>query len=98
LWLLVRMKPAAVAWIALSADARPMAENLYRFVWSWLVCVIVTVAVSLVTKPKPAEELEGLVYGLTRLPVSQPVSLVRRPLFLTSVIAGVFLLLNLYFW
>ena len=31
--------------------------------WSWIVCVIVTVVVSLLTKPKPESELTGLVYG-----------------------------------
>ena len=31
--------------------------------WSWLVCVIVTVAVSALTAPRPTEELTGPVYG-----------------------------------
>ena len=26
---------------------------MYRALWSWIVCVVVTVVVSLVTKPKP---------------------------------------------
>ena len=45
-----------------------MAENLYRALWSLLICVVVTVVVSLLTKPKTAEELQGLVRGYTEIP------------------------------
>jgi SSS family solute:Na+ symporter len=30
-----------------------MAENMYRALWSFLVCVIVTVVLSFMTPPKP---------------------------------------------
>jgi len=43
----------ALRYIAMSSDAKPMAENLYRALWSWIICVVVTVVVSLVTKPVP---------------------------------------------
>src|ERR1035438_202246 len=46
LWLLVKVHPQALAILAFSADAKAMAENLYRFIWSWLVCVLVTIVVS----------------------------------------------------
>ena len=39
LWLLVKLHPQALAILAFSPNAKPMAENLYRFIWSWLVCV-----------------------------------------------------------
>ena len=55
----------ALAHIALSPDAQPMAENMYRALWSWLICVGVTVVVSYMTKPRPEAELNGLVYGAT---------------------------------
>jgi Na+/proline symporter len=63
MWAWVKLDPTALRIIALSPDAKDMAENMYRALWSWLVCVIVTVVVSLVTRPKSAAELEGLVYG-----------------------------------
>ena len=44
--------PGALAYVALSPHAKDMAENMYRGLWSWIICVVVTVAVSLVTKPK----------------------------------------------
>ena len=36
---------------------------MFRALWCWLICVIVTVVVSLMTKPKPDPELNRLVYG-----------------------------------
>ncbi len=62
---LVKFRPAYLAYIALSPNAKDMAENLYRALWSLLICIFVTVIVSLFTKPKPAAELTGLVYGRT---------------------------------
>jgi SSS family solute:Na+ symporter len=98
LWLLVKLHPAALAILALSADAKPMAENLYRFIWSWLVCVIVTILVSLATKPKPDSELQNLVYGLTRIPSDGAVPFYRRPIFAAALVGAVFVLLNIIFW
>jgi SSS family solute:Na+ symporter len=98
LWLLVKFHPAALAIVALSKDARPMAENLYRFIWSWLVCVIVTVLVSLVTRPKPDSELRNLVYGLSPMPSDGVVPWYRRPIFAAALVAAAFVGLNLLFW
>ncbi len=98
LWLLVKLHPAALAILALSADAKPMAENLYRFIWSWVVCVFVTILVSLVTRPKPDSELQNLVYGLTRIPSDGAVPFYRRPIFAAALVAAVFVILNVIFW
>ena len=98
LWLLVRFHPAALAILALSSHAKPMAENLYRFIWSWLVCVLVTILVSLVTRPRPVSELQGLVYGLAPLPSEGVVPIYRRPIFAAALVAAVFVCLNLIFW
>jgi solute:Na+ symporter, SSS family len=48
---------------------------MYRGLWSWIVCVLVTVVVSYMTRPKPMEELTGLVYGYTTLPSESDVNL-----------------------
>src|SRR5215467_719284 len=63
MWTWVKIDPNAVRYVALSPNARNMAENMYRALWSWMVCVLVTVAVSKITRPRPDNELEGLVYG-----------------------------------
>jgi SSS family solute:Na+ symporter len=75
-----------------------MAENMYRALWSWLICVTVTVVVSLVTRPKPVEELTGLVYGCTVLPSEGHLPLWKRPIFWAVISAALFLILQMIFW
>jgi solute:Na+ symporter, SSS family len=98
MWAWVKVDPAALRFVALSPRARDMAENMYRALWSWMVCVVVTVAVSLVTAPKPENELRGLVYGATEIPSEQEVEFYLRPMFWAVVVAAVFVLLNILFW
>ncbi len=43
-----------------------LSASFWQAIWAFVVGVVVLVAVSLVTKPKPVEELRGLVWGLTR--------------------------------
>ncbi len=98
LWLLVKVHPRTLAILAFSSDAKPMAENLYRFIWSWLVCVLVTILVSLVTKPKPGSELQDLVYGFASLPYEKDVPFYHRPIFAAALVAAIFIGLSLIFW
>jgi len=98
MWTWVKLDPSALRYVALSPNARDMAENMYRALWSWIVCVVVTVVVSLVTRPKPVEELNGLVYGVTEIPTEGQVALYHRPLFWAAVVAVVFFILNIIFW
>ena len=98
MWAWVKVDPTALRYIALSPYARDMAENMYRALWSWIVCVVVTVVVSLMTKPKPDEELVGLVYGVTPIPHEADVPMWERPLFWAIVVAAVFVVLNILVW
>jgi solute:Na+ symporter, SSS family len=98
MWAWVKMDPTAIRYVALSPYARDMAENMYRALWSCLVCALVTVAVSLVTKPKPDSELKGLVYGVTDIPSESYVSVWHRPWFWAVVVAAGFVVLNILFW
>jgi len=98
MWAWVKIDPTALHYVALSANARDMAENMYRALWSCLVCVIVTVVVSLVTKPKPESELAGLVYGVTEIPAEDRVPLYARPAFWAVAVSVAFVALNIYFW
>jgi len=98
MWLWVRMDPAALRYVALSPHAKPMAENMFRGLWCWIVCVAVTVVVSLATKPKPVEALTGLVYGCTELPSEGHLPLYQRPVFWACGVGAVFVVLNIIFW
>jgi SSS family solute:Na+ symporter len=98
MWAWVKADPSALSIVALSSHAKDMAENMYRALWSWIICVTVTVVVSYMTKPKPDSELVGLVYGCTEIPREDSVPLIQRPLFWASVITVVFIALNIIFW
>src|SRR6202012_5513272 len=89
--------PSALHYIAMSSDAKPMAENMYRALWSWMVCVIVTVIVSYMTQPKPVSELEGLVYGASRIPEEREEHWYQRPIVWAGVIAVLFGKLNILY-
>jgi solute:Na+ symporter, SSS family len=98
MWAAVQHNPAMLRFIALSPNAQSMAENLYRALWSWLICVGVTVIVSLCTRATPIAELAGLVYGATPLPGDGDYPLWQRPIFWAVVVIVVFFVLNLIFW
>jgi solute:Na+ symporter, SSS family len=98
MWAWVKADPAALRYVALSPNAKDMAENMYRALWSWIVCVLVTVVVSYMTKPKPASELAGLVYGATEIPSEGDVALYQRPAFWAVIVTIVFVILNIIFW
>jgi SSS family solute:Na+ symporter len=89
---------AALAVIARSPDAQPMANDMFRALWSWLICVSVTVIVSLLTKPKTDEELNGLVYGATVIPHDGSTTIWQKPIFWAGVVSVVFIGLNIIFW
>jgi SSS family solute:Na+ symporter len=94
----VKGTPSAIQYIALSPYAKPMAENMFRALWSAIVCVLVTVGVSLVTRPRPDSELVGLVYGCTEIPSEGHLPLWQRPIFWAGVISAVFVVIQIIFW
>ena len=98
LWAWVHFDPSALRYVALSADAKAMAEDMYRALWSWLVCVIVTIVVSYMTQPRKESELEGLVYGASRIPEERDEHWYQRPIVWAGVIAVLFVILNVIFW
>jgi SSS family solute:Na+ symporter len=98
MWAWVKVDPSALRYVALSPYARDMAENMYRALWSWILCVVVTVVVSLLTAPKPASELRGLVYGETEIPSEGELPFYHRPVFWAGAVAVVFIVLNILFW
>jgi solute:Na+ symporter, SSS family len=98
MWAWVKLDPSALKIIALSEYAKDMAENMYRALWCFLIGCVVTVVVSLMTKPKSEKELVGLVRGCTVLPSEGDLPLWKRPIFWASIVLTVFIALNLLFW
>jgi solute:Na+ symporter, SSS family len=63
-----------------------------------LVCVVVTVIVSYMTRPRPVAELDGLVYGATKIPEEHDDHWYQKPIVWAGVIAVIFVGLNIIFW
>ena len=98
MWAWVKVDPSALRYVAMSPHAKALAQDMYQALWSFLVCVIVTVVVSLATKPKTDSELNGLVYGLTEVPSVGNVPIYQQPHFWAGVVMVIFFVLNVYFW
>jgi SSS family solute:Na+ symporter len=98
LWLWVKVDPGALNLVAFSGYAKDMSENMYRAMWSLIANVLVTVVVSLVTKPKPDHELRGLVYGMTDLPSEHAFPIFQRPITWAAAVGVGFIALNIFFW
>ena len=74
-----------------------MAQNFWIAIAAWTTCFLVTILVSLVTAARPEKELEGLVYGLTKLKHDEGVSWYKRPVPLAIAIGVLALFLNFWF-
>jgi len=48
-----------------------MAQNFWIAIVAFTSCFLVTVLVSMVTRVRKESELEGLVYGLTKIPMTR---------------------------
>jgi SSS family solute:Na+ symporter len=75
-----------------------MAGNFWRATIAWVACFLVTILVSFFTKPKPREELVGLVYGVTERPKVPDMPFYKQPVFLAVIVGLVCLLANIVFW
>jgi SSS family solute:Na+ symporter len=98
MWTWVKLDPTALRYVALSSHAKALAQDMFQALWSFVVCVTVTVVVSLMTKPKSDAELNGLVYGLTAVPHVENVPIYQKPLFWAGIVTVVFFVLNIIFW
>jgi SSS family solute:Na+ symporter len=98
LFLWVHFYPWALRYVALSPDAKAMAEDMYRALWSVSTSILVCFVVSLFGKARPLAELNGLVYGVTKLPAEEPVPFYKNEWFWLVIAVIAFFSLNIYFW
>ncbi|HTK26549.1 MAG TPA: sodium:solute symporter family protein [Pyrinomonadaceae bacterium] len=75
-----------------------MAQNFWTAIFAWTTCFVVTIVISLLTKPREQEELRGLVYSLTEKPSEEHLAWYKRPVTLAAVVLFLTLLLNIIFW
>jgi SSS family solute:Na+ symporter len=87
-------------WLAPAFHTYPseMAQNFWTAIDAFTVCFIVTVVVSVMTKPRAEEELKGLVYSLTERPSEGRLAWYLRPATLGVIVLAVSVLLNVIFF
>jgi len=75
-----------------------MAQNFWTAIWAWTVCFVVTIVISLVTRPRPEGELRGLVYSLTERQRDEGLVWWQRPVMLAVAVLAMTLALNIIFF
>lgn len=86
-------------WIAtLHLYPSEMAQNFWTAIFAWTTCFLLTVLISLVTRPRETQELVGLVWSLTERPREEGLRWWQRPGPLGAGVLALVLLLNLLFW
>jgi SSS family solute:Na+ symporter len=88
------------AWLGTVVHNYPseMAQNFWTAIWAWSTCFVVTIVISLMTRPREEKDLVGLVYSLTPRPDDEHVSWYKRPVVLGVIVLVLTLMLNLVFW
>ena len=85
-------------WIAvLHHYPSDMAQNFWTAIFAFTINLVVTIAVSLATEPRPDLELVGLVYSLTPKPVETHLTWYQRPATLGVAVLSMLVILNLVF-
>ena len=74
-----------------------MAQNFWTAIFAFTVNLLVTMAVSLATRPRAESELVGLVYSLTPRPVESHLSWYQKPATLGLGVLAMLIVLNLVF-
>jgi SSS family solute:Na+ symporter len=73
-----------------------MAQNFWGAIVAWTGCFVLTIAVSLFTRPRDERELVGLVWSLTPR-ISEQVPWYRRPAVIGVIVLAAAVVLNVYF-
>ena len=74
-----------------------MAQNFWTAIFAFTVNLVVTMVVSLATKPRAESELVGLVYSLTPKPAEGHLSWYQKPATLAVGVIAILIVLNLVF-
>lgn len=90
--------PGLSKFLTLTEHPSDMTRNLWQASWAWITTFVLTIGISLFTKPRPDAELVGLVKGLTAEPDDSKVAWFRRPVFWAIVSGVVLVALNVWFW
>ncbi|MGH9703586.1 MAG: sodium:solute symporter family protein [Candidatus Acidiferrales bacterium] len=85
-------------WIAVTRSyPSEMAQNFWTAIFAWTTCFLVTIVVSLLTRPREEKELVGLVYSLTPRPEEVDKHWYERPAILAVIVLTATAILNYAF-
>jgi SSS family solute:Na+ symporter len=74
-----------------------MAQNFWTAIFAWTTCFLITILVSLATRPYEDQKLVGLVYALTTHEADKERAWYQRPAVLAVIVLAATLLLNIVF-
>ena len=83
---------------ALHTYPSELAQTFWTAITAWTTCMVVTIVISFLTRPRPEEELRGLVYALTPRPRDTERHFWQRPFTLGMIVLVMTLLLNFVFF
>ncbi len=75
-----------------------LAQAFWTAIFAWSACFVITIMVSLATRPRDDQELVGLVYSLTERPKDDRLPWYQRPTVLAVIVLLAAILLNFIFW
>src|SRR5690242_8117685 len=75
-----------------------LAQTFWTAITAWTTCMVVTIVISVLTRPRPDDELRGLVYALTARPKDTERRFWERPFTLGVIVLVMTLLLNFVFF
>jgi SSS family solute:Na+ symporter len=73
-----------------------MVQNFWIAIAAFTTCLLVTIVVSLVTAPRPDKEMEGLVYGLTKIKHDEGARWYERPAPLAIFVGVLVIIINIW--
>jgi len=74
-----------------------MAQNFWIAILAFTSCFLVTILVSAFTRKRQESELEGLVYGLTKIRHDEGAKWFERPVVLAVFVLVLAIILNVWF-
>jgi solute:Na+ symporter, SSS family len=74
-----------------------LAQTFWTAIVAWVTCFVITIVVSLATRPRADDELRGLVHSLTPRPSDRSLPLLERPWVLAAFVLVLTVVLNFVF-
>jgi SSS family solute:Na+ symporter len=75
-----------------------LGQTFWTAISAFVTCMVVSVVVSVLTRPRPADELRGLVYSLTPQPEEPDTAWYKRPAALALAVLALTVILNVIFF